>query len=452
MDSVFFSYSHRDETLRDQLEIQLTMLKRQHVISTWHDRRLIAGDGVDRGISRQIEAADIILLLVSPDFLASEYCYSVEMTRALERHAAGEARVIPVILRPCEWHHAPFGHLLASPTDGKPVTKWADADDAFLSVAKAIRAAATTNDLRKAARPKPEVDRRTDEQDARSIHRPGKVTGVVPGGKPPENVRRSANLPAANAESPPAPAEPVSGLRMTGPSTTGTSEGIPMTTVSAQAAVATPSVPEQIERQLTAQAATEETKEAAEERLTATVALFPELPSPSPEVQLRPEVDFFAEAIRSSEQSRYEAALQTAAGDGIAIYHLGVMHELGLGVRPDLGKARGCYIRAARKHRNGDAMNSLGLLYQHGEGVIHSERREGSLLVPVGGQERKRRGRSKPATVRNVASAGLAIVVFHRLLHVCIGGRRIITPDKLAPLLFNLVRDMGTRFGHRHVG
>src|ERR1035437_10920098 len=87
MDALFLSYSHKDEVLRDQLETQLTMLKRQGVISVWHDRRLIAGDRGDEGISRQLEAADIILLLVSPDFMASEYCYSVEMTSALERRS-----------------------------------------------------------------------------------------------------------------------------------------------------------------------------------------------------------------------------------------------------------------------------------------------------------------------------------------------------------------------------
>jgi TIR domain len=164
MDTLFLSYSHKDEVLRDQLETQLTMLKRQGVISVWHDRRLIAGDHVDEVISKQLEAADIILLLVSPDFLASEYCYSVEMTRALERHAAGEARVIPVILRPCEWHHAPFGKLLATPTDGKPVTKWADPDEAFLDIAKAIRAAARKEDAGSTAGPEPRATPRMEEQ------------------------------------------------------------------------------------------------------------------------------------------------------------------------------------------------------------------------------------------------------------------------------------------------
>lgn len=145
MTSVFFSYSHKDEALRDQLEVHLSMLKRQEVISVWHDRRLLAGDDLDNGISTDLEKADIILLLVSPDFLASEYCYSKEMLRALERHDAGEARVIPVILRPCEWQKAPFGKLVAAPTDGKAVTKWPDRDDAFLDITKAIRRAAETN-------------------------------------------------------------------------------------------------------------------------------------------------------------------------------------------------------------------------------------------------------------------------------------------------------------------
>ncbi|MGO8869011.1 MAG: toll/interleukin-1 receptor domain-containing protein [Alphaproteobacteria bacterium] len=140
---VFFSYSHKDESLRDQLETHLAMLKRQKVISTWHDRRLVAGDDVNTGISKELDHSDIILLLVSPNFLASEYCYGVEMAHALKLHAEGKARVIPVILRPCDWAHAPFGRLLATPKDGKPVTKWADADDAFLDIATAIRSAAT---------------------------------------------------------------------------------------------------------------------------------------------------------------------------------------------------------------------------------------------------------------------------------------------------------------------
>jgi hypothetical protein len=142
VNSVFFSYSHADEDLRDQLEKQLAMLKRQDIITTWYDRCIGAGHDIDGTIDANIETASIILLLVSPDFIASDYCYNREMIRAMERHAASQAIVIPVILRACDWHHAPFGKLLATPTDGRPVTQWPDRDQAFLEVAKAIRRAA----------------------------------------------------------------------------------------------------------------------------------------------------------------------------------------------------------------------------------------------------------------------------------------------------------------------
>lgn len=115
------------------------MLKRQGAIEIWHDRRITAGKEFAGSIDNEIERADIILLLVSPDFLASDYCYDIEMTKAIERHHAGTAHVIPVILRPCDWRAAPFGKLLAAPRDGKPVTRWPDLDDAFLDVIHCIK-------------------------------------------------------------------------------------------------------------------------------------------------------------------------------------------------------------------------------------------------------------------------------------------------------------------------
>lgn len=139
---VFFSYSHVDEGLRDAVETQLAMLKRQGVIEAWHDRRIGAGEDFAAAIDAHVESAEVILLLVSPDFLASDYCYDVEMRRAMDRHEAGEATVVPVILRPCDWKPAPFGKLNATPRDGKPVTRWADRDEALLQVATAVRAAA----------------------------------------------------------------------------------------------------------------------------------------------------------------------------------------------------------------------------------------------------------------------------------------------------------------------
>lgn len=150
MISVFISYSHEDDDLRNELEIALSALKRQGVIDVWHDRRISAGTQIDTEISEHLDAADVILLLVSSYFIASDYCYGIEMERAMERHKSGQARVIPVILRPCDWQGAPFGQLLALPQDGKPVTKFPDMHDAFLQVSAGLRHVA--NELQAAKR------------------------------------------------------------------------------------------------------------------------------------------------------------------------------------------------------------------------------------------------------------------------------------------------------------
>jgi hypothetical protein len=138
---LFYSYSHKDEKLRDSLETHLALLKRQGIIKAWHDRKISAGQEWKTEILSQLEGADIILLLVSADFIASDFCYSVEMERALARQAAGEALVIPIILRPCDWKDAPFSKLQALPKDAKPVTSWGNRDEAFVNVAQGLRAA-----------------------------------------------------------------------------------------------------------------------------------------------------------------------------------------------------------------------------------------------------------------------------------------------------------------------
>lgn len=142
MANVFFSYTHKDEPLRDELEVHLAMLKREGAISAWHDRKILAGGELNGEIDSRLSGADVILLLVSPDFLASAYCYDVEIRRAMEMHEQGLAIVIPIILRPCDWlASAPFAKLLAVPTDGRPVVKWPDRDDAWLNVVQQLRAA-----------------------------------------------------------------------------------------------------------------------------------------------------------------------------------------------------------------------------------------------------------------------------------------------------------------------
>ena len=138
---IFFSYSHKDEDLRDELEKHLSVLKRQGVINSWHDRRIGAGSEWGNAIDRKLKSAKIILLLVSPDFLASDYCNDIELVCAMELHNEKKAIVIPVILRPSDWKCTLINGLQALPKDGKPVTVWKNRDQAFLDVTDGIRTA-----------------------------------------------------------------------------------------------------------------------------------------------------------------------------------------------------------------------------------------------------------------------------------------------------------------------
>jgi len=136
---VFYSYSHKDEDLRKELETHLSLLARSGLIVAWHDRKIGAGEEWRNEIDAHIQSAHIILLLISPDFLASEYCYGIEMKTALERHAREHAIVIPIILRPVDWSGAPFAHLQALPRDAKAVTLWPNRDQAFAEIASSLR-------------------------------------------------------------------------------------------------------------------------------------------------------------------------------------------------------------------------------------------------------------------------------------------------------------------------
>jgi internalin A len=135
---LFYSYSHEDDTLRKELETHLKILQRQGLLETWHDRKIEAGEEGKQKIDDNLERADIVLLLVSADFIASDYCYAKEMGRALERHDQGTAREIPVIVRAVNWRIAPFTKLQALPKDGKAVTLWDDKDSAWRDVSEGI--------------------------------------------------------------------------------------------------------------------------------------------------------------------------------------------------------------------------------------------------------------------------------------------------------------------------
>jgi hypothetical protein len=136
---VFFLYSHDDEALRDELAEHLSGLRRQGVIRDWHDRRIEPGEDRRAAIDKELDAAQVILLLVSAAFLASDECYEVDLKRALERERAGEARLIPILLRKCDLGGASFVRSSALPSDGRAVTSWANRDEAWSDVAEGIR-------------------------------------------------------------------------------------------------------------------------------------------------------------------------------------------------------------------------------------------------------------------------------------------------------------------------
>jgi hypothetical protein len=135
---VFLSYAHEDEGIRTKLDKQLAPLRRSGKISSWHDRQIVPGADFKEEIDRHLASSDLVLLLISADFLASDFCYGREMHCAIARHLDGLARVVPIILRPCAWQDTPIGRFLALPTDGRPVTVWHSRDGAFLDVAKGI--------------------------------------------------------------------------------------------------------------------------------------------------------------------------------------------------------------------------------------------------------------------------------------------------------------------------
>ena len=137
---IFCCYSHADEVLLNQLKSHLKPLQRENLIDVWHDRDISAGTEWEVEIKKQLESAEIILLLVSPDFMNSDYCYSKELQQALERYKAGEAKVISIILRPVYWQGT-LGQLQVLPKDAVPVTDplWHNVDRAFLNVVEGIR-------------------------------------------------------------------------------------------------------------------------------------------------------------------------------------------------------------------------------------------------------------------------------------------------------------------------
>lgn len=141
---IYISSVHEDERLVDGLEEYLAPLKGQGLIVTWRADAMRMGEDSQDAINTHLSTAQIILLLVSPDALASDYWYQIEMKRAMERYQARETLVIPIILRAVDWRDAPFGNIISLPKDARPITNWPNRDEAFLNVAQSIEEAVRT--------------------------------------------------------------------------------------------------------------------------------------------------------------------------------------------------------------------------------------------------------------------------------------------------------------------
>jgi hypothetical protein len=136
---VFFSYAREDAELRKRLEQHFSFLRRERMISQWYDGEIKAWEEWRGEIEAHLNSADVILLLISAAFAGSEFCYSMEMKRAMERHNAGEAVVVPILLHPCDWHAAPFAKLQTLPGGGGAISEWVNVEKALYEVARGVR-------------------------------------------------------------------------------------------------------------------------------------------------------------------------------------------------------------------------------------------------------------------------------------------------------------------------
>lgn len=136
---VFISYSHRDEAFKESLDEHLCLMQRTGLVEIWHDRKIVPGQEWDKQIDVRLEQADVIIFLISSSFISSEYCYDIEVKKAIELHVQKKAVLIPVIVRACDWHEAPFGKFQGLPKDAKPIAKWEDVDTAWLDVVQGLK-------------------------------------------------------------------------------------------------------------------------------------------------------------------------------------------------------------------------------------------------------------------------------------------------------------------------
>lgn len=135
----FFSYSHADEKVLERLHKHFSVLQRDGALSTWYDGEISPGAHLEGVIINELDRSDLFLALVSPDYLASRYCYEKEFQHAQKRSATGKLRIIPIIIEPCDWLPTPLSAGMALPKDGKPISEWTNANNAYLDVVNGIR-------------------------------------------------------------------------------------------------------------------------------------------------------------------------------------------------------------------------------------------------------------------------------------------------------------------------
>ena len=166
---IFYSYSHKDERFRQELVTHLALLRREGLIQEWHDRKITPGAEWEAAIDENLAAADIVLLLISADFINSDYCFGREMTEAMKRYKEGGARIIPIILRPVDWQTAQFAKFQALPADARPITKWINRDEAWTNVAQGIRQAVMDSSMERLSRKLKVLDPGNDPELTRRV-------------------------------------------------------------------------------------------------------------------------------------------------------------------------------------------------------------------------------------------------------------------------------------------
>lgn len=138
---IFIAYSRQDHDLLTELRQHTKILERAHKIKIWHDGEIEAGHEWESEIKKALYSADIVLLLISKDFLASDYCYEKEMVEVLDLHRTRKIIVLPIILKPCAWKDAPFAKFQVLPLGGIPIISpnWHSRDEPFLEIVEILK-------------------------------------------------------------------------------------------------------------------------------------------------------------------------------------------------------------------------------------------------------------------------------------------------------------------------